>query len=77
MSAKVRIKSVVIDAYYFIGYNGLYWHSGCFWFNGEKVKEVYNNGSKAILLYGCTKKSIRKLRQQAQPCKIELFNNII
>jgi len=35
MSTKVRfrLKDVEVNGYYFIGYEGLYWHSGCFWIN--------------------------------------------
>ena len=73
MSIKFRLKEIEIDGYYFTGYEGLYWHSGKFWFNEEEVKQVYNNGSLSILLYGSTKKSIKQLRKLAKPCKIKLF----
>lgn len=64
---------IEIDGYYFIGIEGLYFHSDKFWFNEEEVKQVYNNGSLSILLYGTSKKSIKKLRKQARRCRIKLF----
>lgn len=73
MSKKFRLLDVVIDGYYFIGYEGLLWHSGKFWQNEEEVKQVFNNGSLAILLYGSSKKSVRQLRKLARPCKIKLL----
>lgn len=75
MKLKFRLKEVEIDGYYFTNVEGLYWHSGMFWFNEEPVKEVYNNGSKSILLYGSSKKSVRQLRKVARPCKIKLITN--
>lgn len=64
-----QIKEVKVSGYGFTGYDGLFWHSGKFWFNNTEVKKVYNNGSIAILLYG-TKKSIKQLRKLAYPCTI-------
>jgi len=73
MSQKFRLKEVEIDGYYFIGYEGLVWHSGEFWFNEQIVKKVYNNGSLSILLYGSSKKSIKQLRKLARKCKIKIL----
>ena len=73
MSLKFRLKEVEIDGYYFIGIEGLIWHSGKFWHYEEEVKEVYNNGSKSILLYGSVKRGIKKLRKFAKPCKIKIL----
>ena len=73
MSRKFRLKEVEIPGYYFIGIEGLLWHSGKFWYNEEPVKEVYNNGSKSILLYGTTKRGVKKLRTIAKPCTIKLM----
>lgn len=73
MSRKFRIKEVEIHGYYFVGIEGLLWHSGKFWFDEQEVKEVYNNGSKAILLHGSTKRGIKKLRKLARPCTIKLL----
>jgi len=67
------IKEVEISGYYFTNVDGLFWHSGSFWFNDLKVKEVYNNGSKSILLYGASKRSIKQLRKYAKPCTIRIF----
>lgn len=68
-----RIKEVEIDGYYFTNIPCLFWHSGKFWYNEVEVKEVYNNGSKAILLYGSSKTGVKKLRKFARPCKIKLY----
>ena len=73
MNRKFRLKEVVIDGYYFPAIDGLFWHSGKFWFNEIEVKQVNNNGSLSILLYGNSKKSVKKLRKIARPCKIKLF----
>jgi len=73
MTRKFRLKEVEIDGYYFTNIKGLFWHSGKFWFNEEEVKEVFNNGSKSILLYGSQKRGVKKLRQFAKPCKIKIF----
>jgi len=73
MSIKFRLKDVEVEGYYFIGYEGLLWHSDKFWFNEEEVKQVFNNGSLSILLYGSSKKSIKQLRKLAKPCRIKLF----
>lgn len=74
MNRKFRLKEIEIDGYYFTNTQGLFWHSGKFWFNEEEVKEVYNNGSKSILLYGSSKRSIRQLRKFARHCKIKLLS---
>lgn len=73
MSKKFRIKEVEIDGYYFTNIPALFWHSGKFWYNEFEVKEVYNNGSKSILLYGVSKLGIKKLRKSAKKCKIKLY----
>lgn len=72
MSRKFRLKEVKIEGYYFVGIEGLLWHSGEFWYNEEKVKKIENNGSLSILLYGTSKRGVKKLRQLARPCKIKL-----
>lgn len=77
MNRRVRLKEVEIDGYYFTEIEGLFWHSGRFWFNERPVKEVYNNGSKSIILYGSSKKSIRQLRKQAKRCKIKLYTETL
>ena len=69
----VKIKEVEIDGYLFTNIDGLFWHSGNFWMNDEIVKQVYNNGSLAILLYGSQKRSIKQLRKYAKPCKIKIY----
>lgn len=69
-----RIKDVEIDGFYFTNIEGLFWHSGNFWFNNELVQEVFNNGSKSILLYGSSKRGIKKLRRFAKPCKIKIYS---
>ena len=68
-----KIKEVEINGYFFTEIDGLFWHSGKFWMNDKPVKEVYNNGSKSILLYGSTKKSIVKLRKCAKHCIIKIY----
>ena len=68
-----KIKEVEIDGYYFTNIDGLYWHSGKFWFNEKEVPIVFNNGSKSILLYGSSKRSVSKLRKFAKSCKIKLY----
>lgn len=73
MNRKIRLKEAEIEGYYFTEIEGLFWYSGKFWFNDKEVKEVYNNGSKSILLYGSSKKSIKQLRKQARHCKIKIF----
>lgn len=77
MNNKFRLKDVEINGYYFIGYEGLFWHSGKFWYNEIEVKQVYNNGSLSILLYGSSKKSIKQLRKIAKPCKIKLLKETL
>ena len=72
MSKKFRFIESVVDGYFFVGYEGLYWHNGKFWFNEIEVRKVFNNGSLSLLLYGSCKKSIRQLRKIARPCKIKI-----
>lgn len=73
MSQKFRLREVEIDGYYFINVEGLFWHSGNFWYNEIEVKQVYNNGSLSILLHGSQKLGIKKLRRFARKCKIKIF----
>jgi hypothetical protein len=73
MNRKFRLKEVEINGYYFTNTEGLFWHSGKFWFNEQEIKQVNNNGSLSILLYGSSKRSVKKLRKFARPCKIKLF----
>ena len=70
MSAKVRTE-VSVNGWYFPTMPGLVFHSGKFWFNGNEVKKIYNNGSLAILISG-KKHGLKKLRSHATPCKITL-----
>lgn len=77
MSIKFRLKDVEVDGYYFIGYEGLLWHSGSFWFNEIECKQVNNNGSLSILLYGNSKKSVKQLRKMARKCKIKLLKETL
>ena len=77
MNLQFRLKEVEIEGFYFPEIEGLFWHSGKFWFNETEVKEVYNNGSKSILLYGTSKKSVKKLRKIARRCKIKLFTEAL
>ena len=67
-----RIKEVEIDGYYFTNTPYLFWHSGNFWYKENKVKEVYNNGSKSIILFGSSKIGVKKLRKFAKLCRIKL-----
>jgi hypothetical protein len=69
-----KIKEIEIDGYYFPNINGLFWHSGSFWMFEEKVKQVENNGSLSILLYGSSKRSVAKLRKTARKCKVKLVH---
>lgn len=73
MKRKFRLRDIEIDGYYFIGYEGLLWHSNSFWLNEVEVKQVYNNGSLSLLLSNNNKKSIKQLRKLARPCKIKLL----
>lgn len=68
-----QIKEVQIEGYYFTEVDGLFFHSGKFWMNDEQVKVVCNNGSKSLLLYGISKKSIAKLRKCAKRCIIKIY----
>lgn len=77
MNQRFRLKDVEINGYYFIGYEGLLWHSGKFWYNEIEIKQVYNNGSLSILLYGTSKKSIKQLRKLARPCIIKLLKETL
>lgn len=65
------VEEIEIDGYYFINHEGLYWHSGDFWFNEEKLKKVNNNGSLSVLLHN-SKIGVKKLRRGARKCKIKL-----
>jgi hypothetical protein len=77
LNKKIRIKEVVVDGFIFPGYDGLVWHSGEFWMDSKPIKKVYNNGSISILLYGCSKKSIKQLRKIAIPCRIKIQVNTL
>lgn len=68
-----KIKEVEIDGFMFTNIDGLFWHSGHFWFNDEIVPEVFNNGSKSILLYGNSKRGVIKLRKFAKRCRIKIL----
>ncbi len=71
MSKQFRLNEIEIDGYYFLNYEGLYWHSGKFWYREIECKQVYNNGSIAIKVNN-TKLGLTKLRAQARKCKIKL-----
>ena len=49
MKDKFRLKDIEIEGYYFPNHEGLYWHSGKFWFNEIECKKVSNNGCKIKL----------------------------
>jgi hypothetical protein len=72
MNNKIRLKEVEIDGYYFTNIQGLFWHSGNFWFNEIQVQKVYNNGSLSLLI-GSSKIGIKKLRKYARKCRIKIF----
>ena len=76
LKQKFRLKDIEIDGYYFIEHEGLYWHSGAFWIDEKKVKQVYNNGSLAIMYYN-SKLSINQLRKKAKKCKIKLLKEVL
>ena len=69
-----KIEQVQVKGYYFTGVPDLFWHSGKFWMHEKEVKQVYNNGSMSLLLYGGSKKSIKQLRKQAHACTITIYN---
>jgi len=71
MKDKFRLKDIEIEGYYFPNHEGLYWHSGKFWFNEIECKKVSNNGSLSVLVNG-TKLGLKKLRKNAHRCKIKL-----
>jgi hypothetical protein len=54
-----------VEGYTFKSVPNLLWHSGRFWMDNKEVKQVNNNGSLSLLLYGSSKKSIKKLRKEA------------
>ena len=68
-----KIKEVEVSGYCFTNIKNLFWHSGKFWMYNKEVKEVYNNGTKSILLYGTEKRGVIKLRKFAQACKIIIY----
>lgn len=68
-----KIKEVKISGYGFRGYDGLFWHSGHFWYDDKILKPVYNNGSLSLLFCG-NKKSIRQLRKLAYHCTITIYS---
>lgn len=72
-----RIQTVIIDGYKFHSFPSLIFHSGKFWVNEIEVKEVYNNGSVAMVINGVKhgkKKLLQKLRKEAYKVKIEIDN---
>jgi hypothetical protein len=71
---KIRTE-VKVKGWHFPGFPGLVFHSGSFWLNNDKVREVFNNGSRALLI-GSTKHGLRKLRAQAQPCEITILDDM-
>lgn len=71
------IKEVEVDGYYFTTIKNLFWHSNKFWFNETEVKQVYNNGSISLLLYGSSKIGVKKLRKFAKKCKIKIYTEPI
>jgi len=75
MTKQFRLNEIEVNGYYFVGYEGLLWHSGKWWHNNVEQKVVENNGSLSVLLYGFSKKSIRQLRKVAKPCKIKVYTN--
>lgn len=68
-----KIKEVEVNGYYFTNTPNLFWHSDKFWYMDNEVKEVYNNGSKSLLLYGSSKVGIKKLRKFAVKCKVKIY----
>jgi hypothetical protein len=76
VKAKFRLQDIETTGYYFTGYEGLYWHSGCFWLNEEKAKMINNNGSLSVSYYG-SKKSVKQLRKIAKQCTIKLLKEKI
>ena len=75
MSKKIRIRTKVeVDGFYFPSMPGLIWHSDSFWLYERKLKYVYNNGSKSILI-GSSKHGLNKFRKEAKPCKITILND--
>lgn len=72
----MNIKEVIVEGYRFASVPNLFFHSGKFWMNGKEVRQVYNNGSKALLLYGVSKKSIKQLRKQAIKCTITIYKEL-
>lgn len=73
MSNKLRI-DVIVDGWHFPSKPNLIWHSGKFWLNEIPAKIVFNNGSNSINYYG-SKISVKKLRKEAQPCKITIIDS--
>lgn len=70
-----KIDSIKIDGYVFPDFPNLIFHSGKFWIGEDEVKEVYNNGSVSMIIYGVKrgkKKLLPILRKQAVKCSIEL-----
>lgn len=76
MSKKFSVEEIVIDGYYFINHEGLYWHSGQFWYNEEQLKKVNNNGSLSILLHS-SKLGVYNIAIYTLKLKIMKKNNII
>lgn len=73
---KLRIETIEVEGYYFPSVQNLYWHSGHFWMNDNQLDIVFNNGTRAVNIYG-SKKSLRKLRREAIKCKITIQDNSV
>jgi hypothetical protein len=48
----MRIKEIRVEGWKFSGFEGLLYYQCKWWYNGVLVKEVYNNGSMALLING-------------------------
>jgi hypothetical protein len=44
------------------------------WLGEEEIPIVYNNGSKSILIYGSSKRGVKKLRKLAKKCTITILS---
>ena len=67
-----RILETRIDGYKFHSQPQLVWHSNKFWFNEVQVKEVYNNGSMAMVVGGVKRgkeKFLKELRKKGNAYK--------
>lgn len=71
MSKIFRLDAIEINGYYFLNHDGLFWHSGKFWYQEKELKIVFNNGSRAVNLNG-SKLGLKKLRTKAIKCRIKI-----